>query len=166
MNMRFIEHSALIIAFLGVALVSKVHWEWRIDSLHGVSSPTQCTEIVLPPPPLRQGWLRKGVKPKTQPASVLQGAEADLYLITGYAVGDRNTPGEVTADGRKVRPGITAACRLPLGTMVYIEGIGARVCEDQGFGPAEVEKWIDVAFETPEEAMEFGKRWMGVVIIQ
>jgi len=162
---RLLQHGALVMAFLGVALVQKVEWERTIRLPPG-DRPSQCTEIVLPPLPKRAGWLAKQVLPRTQPASPFEGAEADLYLVTGYAVGDGNTPRHITADGRKVRPGITAACRLPLGTMVYIEGVGPRVCEDQGIGPPGVQNWIDVAFETAEEAIQFGKQWLGVVVIE
>lgn len=164
-RMRLVQHSALIIAFLGLTLLSKVRWEWGVAG-SPPGPPPQCIEIVLPPPPLREGWLPRFIKPKTQPASIIEGAEATLYLVTAYAVGDGNTPGEITADGRKVRPGITAACRLPLGTMIYIEGIGPRVCEDRGIGPPGVENWIDVAFETAEEADDHGKQWLGVVVIR
>jgi len=86
--------------------------------------------------------------------------------VTGYAVDDGLTPGMITADGRNVRPGITAACpeELTLGTMIYIEGIGARVCEDRG--SAIVGKRLDVAFRTPKKALLFGKRWLRVVVIR
>jgi len=163
--MRLLQHSALIIAFLGLSLIQKVDWDWTIRLPPG-DRPSQCIEVVLPPLPVRQGWLSKSVKPHTQPASIIEGAEADLYLVTGYAEGDPNTPGQITADGRKVRPGITAACRLPLGTMIFIEGIGPRVCEDRGTGPPGVENWIDVAFETAEEANDYGRQWLAVVVIR
>jgi len=96
----------------------------------------------------------------------MEGAEAEFYIVTGYAVGDRFTPGEVTTDGRKVRPGITVACpeELPLGTMLYIEGIGGRVCEDRGL--AIVGKHLDVAFETPGAAMLFGSQRLAVAVIR
>jgi len=150
-------------AFLGVALVQKVDWEWKVQS-HSPSA--QCTEIVLSPPPTREAWLPKRVEPHTQPRSPMEGVEAHLYLVTGYAVGDPFTPGYITADGRKVRPGITAACRLPLGTFIYIDGVGPRVCEDRGVGPLGVENWIDVAYETAEEANRHGKQWLAVVVIR
>lgn len=161
---RLLQHGALIVAFLGLSLFQKMDWEWRVVSPPGL--PPRCVEIMLPPPPVRQGWLPKRVEPHTQPGSPIEGAEAGFYLVTGYAVGDGHTPGEVTADGRKVRPGITVACpkELQLGQAVYIEGLGIRICEDRG--SAIVSKRLDVAFETPEAALLFGKRWMRVAVIR
>lgn len=160
---RLLQHGALVMAFLGVALIQKVDWEWRVVSPLG--PPAQCTEIVLPPLPTREAWLPKRVEPHTQPRSPIEGAEAEFYTVTGYSVGDPFTPGGITADGRKVRPGITVACpeELALGTMVYIEGVGPRVCEDRG---ALEGRWLDLAFETAAEALSFGKQMLAVVIIR
>lgn len=160
---RLLQHGALVVAFLGVALVQKVEWEWRVGSPLG--PPPRCIEIVLPPLPAREDWLPTRVEPHTQPASPIEGAEAEFYILTGYAVGDGFTLGEITADGRKVRPGITVACpgELALGTFLYIDGVGARVCEDRGTFEG---KWLDLAFETPEEATQFGKQLLAVVVIR
>jgi len=171
--MRLVQHGALVIAFLGLSLVQKVRWEWKIERFAGADS--QCIEVRLPPlPDHDDGWLRMNPKPETQPASFMvhhpnsgiEGVEADLYLVTGYAIGDGKTPGRVTADGRLVRPGITVACpgELSLGTMLFIKDIGGRVCEDRG--SAIVGKRLDVAFESPEEAMEFGRQWLAVMVIR
>lgn len=167
---RLLQHGALVVAFLGLALVQKADFEWRVALPSGGEIPHLNNGAEECPVPQiissSGGFLRKIPKPVTKPASPLEGLEAEFYLVTGYAVGDGNTPGEITADGRKVRPGITAACRLPLGTMIYIEGIGPRVCEDRGIGPPGVENWIDLAFETAEEADDHGKQWLGVVVIR
>lgn len=125
-----------------------------------------CQEIVLPQLENKDsGFLKKLVKPHTELAPLL-GLDAEFYTVTGYAVGDGYTPGEITADGRKVRPGITVACppEIMLGTAVYIEGLGVRICEDRG--SAIVGKRLDVAFKTPEAAIMFGKRWMRVAVIR
>jgi len=169
-RMRLLQHSALIIAFLGLSLIQKVDWEWRVALPSGGEIPhlnnggKEC-----PVPQIissSDGFLRKIPKPQTEPGSPLQGLDAEFYLVTGYAVGDGNTPGQVTADGRLVRPGITVACpkELALGHMIYIDGIGPRVCEDRG--SAIVGKRLDVAFKTPEAALLFGKRWMRVGVIR
>jgi len=169
---RFLQHTPLIIAFLGVSLVQKVRWEWRVAG-SPPGPPAQCIEVRLPPlVGTDDGWLRMNPKLETEPASFIEGAEVDLYLVTGYAVGDGYTPGRNTSDGwqqgliREVRPGITVACppSLPLGTALYIEGFGVRICEDRG--SAIVGKRLDVAFETPEEAIAWGRRWMGVIVLQ
>lgn len=87
-----------------------------------------------------------------------------LWAITGYAVDDDFTPGEITASGRKVYPGITAACpdRFDLGAVLYIEDIGIRICEDRG---SLVVNNIDIAFATPEEAITFGMQMKMVAVI-
>ena len=161
---RLLQHGSLMIAFLGVTLVQKMDWEWRVESPPG--PPPQCVEVVLPPLPTREAWLPKAVEPHTQPASPMEGAEAEFYIVTGYAVGDGFTPGEVTTDGRLVRPGITVACpkELNLGQALYIEGFGVRICEDRG--GMIVGKTLDMAFETPEAAMIFGRQTLAVEVIR
>lgn len=50
------------------------------------------------------------------------------YWITGYTA-----TGSACANGNYPSSGYTAACNsLPMGTVVYIEGIGTRVIEDRG----------------------------------
>lgn len=105
--------------------------------------------------------------PTTEPPHLFElEFETNLYIITGYAVGDDYTPGRITASGRNVMPGLTAACPewLPLGTAIYIEGLGLRICEDRG---GAIDGWrIDVAFGTPEEALEYGVRQSIVAVIR
>lgn len=86
------------------------------------------------------------------------------YTITGYAVGDDFTPGDLTASGTPVIPGLTVACpqNLTFGTMVYIEGVGLRICQDRG---AFEGRWLDLAFATKEEALQWGKRERNVCIL-
>lgn len=64
----------------------------------------------------------------------------------------------VTASGEKVMPGVTAAagCDIPFGTPIYIEGIGWRIVQDRGgrISPG----CVDIAVNTLEEAMRFGRR--------
>lgn len=124
-----------------------------------------------PPPPV--GYLRKAGCPETIPAHFWDlEIKADYWLVSGYAIGDDYTPGWQTADGwekglrREVRPGITIACpkELPLGTVVIIDKIGPRVCEDRG--GAIIGKRLDVAFKTPEGAMIWGVRWVRLAIIK
>lgn len=142
-------------------VIRPVQGEARCETLQAVFIP--------PEPP----YQRKAVCPHTEPAYFL-GVEVqtELWLVSGYAVGDPHTPGRNTADGwaeglvREVRPGITVACswELPLGTMVVIDKIGPRVCEDRGGGPDR--RWIDVAFETVLAAEVWGQRWARVAIIR
>ena len=53
---------------------------------------------------------------------------------------------------------------LPMGTRVYIEGIGERVVQDTG-GDIKGGK-IDIAVESHAEAVEFGRRTAEVYILE
>jgi len=126
--------------------------------------------VYAPSAPL---YERKAICPRTEPAYFLEvEVQTELWLVSGYAIGDDFTPGSNTADGwaegleREVRPGITIACpkELPLGTMVVIDKIGPRVCEDRG-GAVEGKR-LDVAFKTSLAAEIWGKRWVRVAIIR
>lgn len=62
-----------------------------------------------------------------------------------------------TASGEPVTPGVTVAADpdvLPLGTRVYIDGIGERVVQDTG-GAIKGRK-IDLAVESHAEALAWG----------
>lgn len=51
-----------------------------------------------------------------------------VYYVTGYTA-----TGSACANGNYPSSGYTAACNsLPMGTVIYIEGIGTRVIEDRG----------------------------------
>lgn len=72
-----------------------------------------------------------------------------------------------TASGEPVTPGVTVAADpdvLPMGTRVYIDGIGERVVQDTG-GVIRGRK-IDLAVESHEEALEFGRRAAEVYILE
>lgn len=63
-----------------------------------------------------------------------------------------------TASGAKATPGVTVAADtsiLPMGTKIYIEGIGERVVQD--VGGAVKGNHIDVCVNTHSEAMRKGK---------
>nr|WP_286172646.1 3D domain-containing protein [Acetanaerobacterium sp. MSJ-12] len=68
-----------------------------------------------------------------------------------------------TASGEPVTPGVTVAADpavLPLGTRVYIDGIGGRVVQDTG-GAIKGRK-IDLAVESHQEAVAWGVQHKGV----
>lgn len=67
------------------------------------------------------------------------------YWITGYTA-----TGSACANGNYPSSGYTAACNsLPMGTVVYIEGIGTRVIEDRGGMASNV---IDVFVDNTSDA--------------
>jgi 3D (Asp-Asp-Asp) domain-containing protein len=95
--------------------------------------------------------------------------------LTAYTAGFESTgknPGDpdygVTASGAHVKDGVTIAVDpsvIPLGTKVYIEGIGVRVAEDTG-GAINGNR-IDVYMNDLTAALQFGyKRNIKVYILQ
>ena len=93
-------------------------------------------------------------------------AEADQVMYveaTGYSSQDPgNSP--YTASGTLVRHGVIAVdpAVIPLGTRVYIPGYGDAVAEDIGWGIRGY--MIDVAFDTHEEALLFGRQSLEIYI--
>ena len=95
---------------------------------------------------------------------------AGEYTIVAYCVEQypHICGGNPTTKSREpVAPGVTVAADpdvLPLGTRVCIEGIGERVVQDTG-GAIRGRK-IDLAVESHEEALEFGRRAAEVYILE
>ncbi|MEW9672666.1 G5 domain-containing protein [Ammoniphilus sp. 3BR4] len=87
-------------------------------------------------------------------------------VLTAYSAGVSHTgkgPDHpqyaITASGRRAKEGQTVAVDpsiIPLGTWVYIEGIGLRRAEDTG-GAVKGNK-IDIYYESDQSAHRFGKR--------
>lgn len=86
--------------------------------------------------------------------------------LTAYSAGAEHTgkePGHpqyaITASGKRAQEGRTIAVDpsvIPMGTWVYIEGIGYRRAEDKG--SAVKGNKIDIYFEENRKALSFGKR--------
>ena len=100
--------------------------------------------------------------------AVPQMAYAGEYTIVAYCTEQYphicgGTP--TTKSGEPVTPGVTVAADpdvLPLGTRVYIDGIGERVVQDTG-GAIRGRK-IDLAVESHQEAVAWGVQHKGVWI--
>lgn len=98
--------------------------------------------------------------------------QVQLMNITMYAplsagaIGGYDFSGDpsLTYSGEKVVPGETAAAgpNIPLGTRIYVEGLGWRRVNDRGgaIGPND----IDLAVATKEEAIEFGQQQRLVIL--
>ncbi|GFR38397.1 hypothetical protein PRECH8_16930 [Insulibacter thermoxylanivorax] len=72
----------------------------------------------------------------------------------------------ITYTGTKVKEGRTVAVDpkvIPLGWWMYIEGYGFRRAEDKGSGVKG--NWVDIYFDSHEEAEKFGKKKGTVYII-
>lgn len=71
--------------------------------------------------------------------------------------------GGYTASGTKVQEGRTIAVyrnQIPFGTEVHIDGMGTYIAEDTG--SAIKENCIDVYFDSHEEALNFGVKYLNV----
>lgn len=89
-----------------------------------------------------------------------------MYVsASGYSAYD---PGNSkhTASGTLVRHGVIAVDpnMIPLGTRVFIPGYGEAVAEDIG-GSIKGHR-IDVAFDSHEEALAFGRRDLEIILIE
>lgn len=84
---------------------------------------------------------------------------------TGYSAYDPGNHNR-TASGTLVRRGVIAVdpSFIPLGTRVYIPGYGEAVAEDVGLDIRG--NRIDVAFDTREEAMAYGRQDVELYIIE
>lgn len=168
--MRLREHSPLFLMFLGLVLVSRVDWGWRVASPPG--PPPQPTLIVLSPPIQSDGLLRKAVEAHTNDlgswALFLDGRVEGPYvfMVTAYNEHDGHTPGTVTASGLPVMEGITAACgpELELGTVIVLENGMILECLDRGGWITEGR--LDIYFDSLSEAQEFGIQELRGVILR
>jgi len=84
---------------------------------------------------------------------------------TAYSPDDPHA-GTHTASGTSVRRGIIAVdpAVIPLGTRVYIPDYGEAVAEDTGGNI--IGNRIDIAFDTYEEAVSFGRQNLQIYIIE
>ena len=97
------------------------------------------------------------------------GKSLGKYTVTAFTSGVESTgkqPGHplygVTASGKKVKEGITIACppQIELGTKLYIEDIGVRICEDRG-GKIKGAK-LDLYIASLPAAQSFGRQKLEV----
>ncbi|MFB5759003.1 3D domain-containing protein [Paenibacillus medicaginis] len=96
-----------------------------------------------------------------------------IFIVTAYTNGPESTskrPGDkgygITASGAKTKEGITVSADirvLPMGTRIYIEGVGERVVQDTG--SAIKGNKLDLFIEDLSEARKFGKQKLKVKIL-
>ena len=129
-------------ALLAIAMVTQptvTEAPDSIDQLGGEtieleSEPIESRQIVPASRSVEQGELEQAEEnPEVEP-------ETETYTVTAYTAGPESTgkkPGHpaysFTASGKKVQAGVTVDCppNLSFGTVVVIEGIGERVCQDR-----------------------------------
>lgn len=97
-------------------------------------------------------------------SSLQLGRRYNDFLLTAYAISPRDTGKEpdspqygITYSGTRAKPGRTVAVDphvIPIGTMLWIEGIGIRYAED--IGGAIKGNHIDVLLKSDDDALRFG----------
>ena len=104
-----------------------------------------------------------------KPLEVIVEPQTETYEVTAYCSCSKCC-GEwadgFTYSGDLAHEGVTIAAdlnKLPLGTRVWIEGIGERIVQDKG-GAIKGNK-IDLFFYSHQAALEFGRQELEVEII-
>ena len=89
------------------------------------------------------------------------------YVITAYChcVKCCGKSDGITASGEKAIEGITVAMdkSIPLGTKIYIDGVGERIVQDRG-GAIKGNR-IDLYFDSHLKALNFGRQTKEVTIL-
>lgn len=113
----------------------------------------------------REAAKKKAAHDKEVLEKAMQEGKAIYVSATAYSAYDPGN-GPYTASGTPVRHGVIAVdpSFIPIGTRVYIPGYGEAIAEDTG--GAIVGNIIDVAFDTHEEAIEFGRQELEIYIIE
>lgn len=97
----------------------------------------------------------------------------EYYIVTGYDASYESTGKYksdplygITASLTTAKEGVTVACpkEMEFGTVLFIEKVGIRVCEDRG--AAIKGKRLDLFFENKADALKFGVQKLKVRIIE
>lgn len=113
----------------------------------------------------REAAKEKASHDKAQYEKAVKEGKVVYVSATAYSPYDPGC-GHYTASGTRLRHGVIAVdpSFIPLGTRVYIPGYGEAVAEDTG--GAVVGNIIDVAFDTHEEALAFGRQDLEIYILE
>ena len=98
--------------------------------------------------------------------SVDESANESLEYIGSFDMTAYEWTGSPCANGNYPTVGYTVACNsLPLGTQVYIEGVGYRVVEDRG-AEWHSDYWMDLYLGDVDACYEWGVRTVEVYIVR
>ena len=113
----------------------------------------------------REAAKEKALRDKAQREKAAKEGKVVYVSATAYSPYDPGC-GHYTASGTRLRHGVIAVdpSFIPLGTRVYIPGYGEAVAEDTG--GAIVGNIIDIAFDTHEEALAFGRQDFEIYILE
>ena len=100
------------------------------------------------------------------------------YIVTGYSTNDPlQGTNNIVATGFDLdrvnvkRLPIVASNYIPIYSIIEIEGLGPHIVLDTGLGYKtnhgwEDDHWIDILFETKQEAMKFGRQKLKIRILE
>ena len=92
--------------------------------------------------------------------------EEELEYLGTFGMTAYEWTGSPCANGNYPTVGYTVACNsLPLGTTVYIEGVGYRVVEDRG-ADWHGSNWMDLYLGDVDSCYEWGVRSVDVYIVR
>ena len=92
--------------------------------------------------------------------------EEELEYLGTFEMTAYEWTGNPCANGNYPEVGYTVACNsLPLGTTVYIEGVGYRVVEDRG-AEWHGSNWMDLYLGDVDSCYEWGVRSVDVYIVR
>lgn len=113
----------------------------------------------------REAAKRKAAKDKEALEHAIKHGKPIHVQATAYSKYDPGC-GPYTASGTPVRHGVIAVdpSFIPLGTRVYIPGYGEAIAEDTG--GAIKGRIIDLAFDTYEEVIAFGRQELDIYILE
>lgn len=90
-----------------------------------------------------------------------------VFVVTAYATGCDSLPGALTKSGKPPVVGVTVAADphvVPLGSVVYIDGIGEREVHD--IGGAVKGRRLDLFVGSCGEARRFGRQQRQVRVVR
>lgn len=93
-------------------------------------------------------------------------SNARIVAVEAYAYSPQDPGlGKYTASGTLLRHGVIAVDPnyIPMGTAVYIPGYGKAIAEDIGWNIQG--NTIDIAFDTHEEAIWFGRQFIEIYLL-
>lgn len=107
------------------------------------------------------------VEEVTEPEEIAEESpEEELEYLGTFEMTAYEWTGNPCANGNYPEVGYTVACNsLPLGTTVYIEGIGYRVVEDRG-AEWHASNWMDLYLGDVDSCYDWGVRSVEVYVVR
>lgn len=97
---------------------------------------------------------------------IVEEAEEELEYIGTFEATAYEWTGNPCADGCYPTEGYTVACNsLPLGTVLYIEGVGYRTVEDRG-AEWHSDNWLDIYMGDENSCYAWGVQEVEVYIVR